>query len=184
MIAVVAYLHRRSGDPSRTGEESYWKKASLSRVADADSFVTAEDFAPKKKKKKQQNPVSLSLEIDQKSALQNMVKAGQQAGSNGMLLKYFREPSLMDKMDMYILIQRFGSMCQTTGNLPFFLSLHYGIEYIVRVDFMYIQAKNQKPKTSSISVAMKLKESIAERPKSLQCFSRAVLRGFLYASDA
>lgn len=118
MIAIVTWLHQRSGDKTRTDEECYWKKAKLSKVADPNSFVTAEDFCSGRKRKRKQ--VSHPT-IDRAASLQNIVDLGKQAGSTGMLFQYFRDPNVVDKLDIHVLIQDFLKKSTSQGKTSFCL---------------------------------------------------------------
>lgn len=110
-IALLAWLHRRSEEPSVTEVTCYWKKSKLSTVGKSLKFIKAKDLGKKK--------VSNLCEKSG-SFLSDVLQMSQETGSSTTTLtKYTEEFSEEDKLSIHQLMLNFFEQVSSTTALDF-----------------------------------------------------------------
>lgn len=93
-IAVLAWLHRRSEDPSSTSVECYWKKSILSSVGTSLKLIKAKDIGE----------VHKGI-TTQTSFLSSLINYSKEVGdTESQLMKYYNEPNKFQKLSIHYLV--------------------------------------------------------------------------------
>lgn len=104
-IAFLAWLHRRSEDPPSTSVECYWNKAKLSTVGSSLKYIKAKEITSLQKihidPKRPQSVSFLSILKNYSHDVNDM---------DNQLMKYFKEPTHLEKLSIHYLRSRMPSM--------------------------------------------------------------------------
>ncbi|KAF9415527.1 hypothetical protein HW555_006846 [Spodoptera exigua] len=109
-IAFLAWLHRRSEDPSTTSIECYWKKSKLSSIGTSKKFIKAKEMY--KTPKHELVPTSLNTESFLTVVKNNCTLVGD---TKNHLMKFYRAPSTVEKLSIHHLL----STSKATNPLDF-----------------------------------------------------------------
>lgn len=92
----MAWLHRRSEDPSTTSVECYWKKSKLSKIGTSLRFIKAKDISSAPKRKLV--PIASNTESFLTLVRNHCTMVGD---TNNHLMKFYREPNNVEKLSMH-----------------------------------------------------------------------------------
>lgn len=95
-IAFLAWLHRRSEDPSTTSVECYWRKSKLSSIGTSLKFIKAKDISRAHKDKL--GPISLNTANFLTVVKNHCTMVGD---TNNHLMKFYKEPNNVEKLSMH-----------------------------------------------------------------------------------
>lgn len=98
-IAFLAWLHRRSEEPSRTSIECYWKKSKLSAVGTSIKFIKAKEI----NSASSPNLVLNTPEVD--NFLSVVINNCKEVGdTNNHLMTFYKEPNDVEKLSIHHLM--------------------------------------------------------------------------------
>ncbi|CAG4938604.1 unnamed protein product [Colias eurytheme] len=109
-IAFLAWLHRRSEDPSTTSIECYWKKSKLSSIGTSKKFIKAKEMYDTPKH--ELVPTSSNTESFLTIVKNNCTLVGD---TKNHLMKFYRAPSTVEKLSIHHLM----STSKATNPLDF-----------------------------------------------------------------
>lgn len=91
-IAFLAWLHRRSEDPSTTSVDCYWQKSKLSKIGTSLKFIKAKNLGNSSK-------VNLKPASTNQSVLQVLIGV---VGMDSQLMKYYRPRSPVENLSVHL----------------------------------------------------------------------------------
>lgn len=101
-VAILAWLQRRSEEPSTKSVECYWKKSELSSVGTTLKFIKAADMGKHD---------SSQVTVTGQNFLSTVVDHSKEVGRNdSVLTKYFKTFSEVEKLSLHYLLQSYLGM--------------------------------------------------------------------------